>query len=149
MRHAVLCLILLSCCAITSFSQSQIKSTESEAIQKMEDDFLKAEKTTNISALDQILADDYVNLTPRGLGPTKAEILSHLQPHAGQPPPYSLETHDMRVYILGDAAVAAYTKTYTAKDGGNVAREDTTHIFRKEHGTWKLKISRATVRKEE
>jgi hypothetical protein len=118
-------------------------------IQHIEDDILKGEKTTDIAVLERVLADDYVNLTPRGVGPTKAEIISHLQPRAGQAPPYSLETNDMHIYVLGDAAVAAFTRTYTAKENGNILHEDTTHIFKKEHGAWKLKISRATLRKDD
>jgi hypothetical protein len=52
----------------------------------------------------------------------------------------------MHIYVLGDTAVAAYMKTYTAKETGNVAHEDTTHILTREHGTWKLRISRASIR---
>ena len=49
----------------------------------------------------------------------------------------------MHIYILDDnVAVAAYVKTYTAKENGNVMREDNTHIFKKYRGAWKLKISR-------
>ena len=55
----------------------------------------------------------------------------------------------MRIYILGDSAVAAYTKIYTAKENGNVVHEATTHIFTKDHGTWKMRSSRATVPKSE
>jgi len=92
-----------------------------------------------------VLADDYVNLLPRGLGSGKAEILSAIRPHAGQTPPYTTESENMHIFIFGDTAVAAYTKIYTAKENGNVAREDTTHIFQKDHGDWKLKLCRATL----
>jgi len=123
--------------------------TDSELIRQIEDGMLKGEDTTDTAVLERVLAEDYVNLTPRGLGPTKAEITGHLKPRTGQPPPYSLENQDMHIYILGDTAVSAYTKTYTAKQNGNVLREDTTHIFKKEHGAWKLKISRASIRKDD
>ena len=159
MRNALV-LVFLSCCwAAPALSQSLSTTppttatpqpTDStEAIHQIEDEWLKGENTTDIAVLERVLADDYVNLTPHGLGPTKAEIISHLQPRAGQAPPYTLATKDMHIYILGDAAVAAYTKTYTAKESDNVLREDTTHIFKKERGAWKLKISRATIRKDD
>ena len=156
MRNA-LSLLLLFCCPAPAFTQDSsarpnaatAQPADSEAIQHIEDDWLKGENTTDIAVLERVLADDYVNLTPRGLGPTKAEIISHLQSRAGQAPPYSLETKDMHIYVLGDAAVAAYTKTYTAAENGHVLTEDTTHIFTKEHGTWRLKISRATIRKND
>jgi ketosteroid isomerase-like protein len=122
------------------------QQADTQAIQQIEDDWLKGERTTDIAVLERVLSDDYVNLTPRGLGPDKAEIIKHLQPSAGQAPPYSLETRDLRIYILGDTAVAAYVKTYTANENGNAFREDTTHIFTKVNGVWKLRISRASIR---
>jgi ketosteroid isomerase-like protein len=115
-----------------------------EAIQEIEDDWLRAERTTDPAALEKILSDDFVNLAPNGLAPGKTQLLKTWQAHAGQAPPYTVETSDMRIYILGDTAVAAYAKTYTTKDGGNVAHEDTTHIFVKDHGIWKLRISRSS-----
>jgi SnoaL-like domain len=72
-----------------------------------------------------------------------------MRPHAGQAPPYSVENSDMHIYILGDTAVTAYVRTYKAKENGNVSREDTTHIFVKDHGAWKLKVSRASIRAAE
>jgi ketosteroid isomerase-like protein len=154
MRQILSWLIVLCWCAAPAFTQNSSDSTpkmvaiqgDSQVIQQIEDDWLKGENTTDISVLERVLADDYVNLTPRGLGPGKAEIISHLQPRAGQTPPYSLEVKDMHIYVLGDTAVAAYVKTYTTKENGNVVREDTTHILVKDHGTWKLRISRASIR---
>lgn len=96
-----------------------------------------------------MLADDYVNLTPRGMGPSKAGIVSGMRRDAGKTPPYTTDVENMHIYILGDTAVAAFTKVYTATQNGNVAREDTTHIFRKGKGVWELKISGATLRGSE
>jgi ketosteroid isomerase-like protein len=117
---------------------------DTHAIQTMEADLLKSESTTNIAVMEQTLADDYVNLVPRGSGPGKKEIIEGMKPHAGQAPPYSVEMHDLHVYLLGDTAVAVFVKTYTSKENGNMANEDTTHVFAKDHGIWKLKISRAS-----
>jgi len=122
---------------------------DAKAIQQLEDDWLEGERTTDIAVIERVLADDYVNLTPRGIGTGKAEMIEHLRSHAGQAPPYSLQADEMHIYVLDNVAVAAYTKTYTAKENGNVQREDNTHIFRKDHGGWKLKISRETFRPSE
>ena len=153
MRQVLSCLIVLCSWAAPAFTQNLSDSSpkaaqqsESQIIQQIEDDWLKGENTTDIAVLERVLADDYVNLTPRGPGPGEAEIMSHLQPRAGQAPPYSLDVKDMHIYILGDTAVAAYVKTYTARENGNIVHEDTTHIFTKDHGAWKLRISRASIR---
>lgn len=122
---------------------------DAKAIQQIEDDWLQAERTTDISVIERLLADDYVSLNPWGFGPSKAELVEHLRPRAGQSPPYSLQTDDMHIYILDSVAFAAFTKTYTAKANGNVQREDNTHIFKKENGVWKLKISRPTLHQPE
>lgn len=121
---------------------------EMKVIRQIEDSLIDG-KTTNADALERVLADDYVNLTARGIGPSKSEIVANLRQHPGQSLPYTTEVEDMHIYILGDTAVAAFTKVYTAKDNGNIVREDTTHIFRKDQGAWRLKISRATLRGSE
>jgi len=157
MRQIVCFLIVLCWWAAPAFTQNASDSdprtstvqSDSLLIQHIEEDWLKGENTTDIAVLERVLADDYVNLTPRGLGPGKAEIISHLQPRAGQTPPYSLDVKDMHIYVLGDTAVAAYVKTYTTKENGNVLYEDATHIFVKDHGAWKLRISRASIRKDD
>jgi len=143
MRFLLCCLIALTLLAPSVLAQSNasVPQDNVKAIQQIEDDWLRGERTTDISAFERVLADDYVNLTPRGIGPGKAKIIEQVQAHAGQAPPYSVEIADMHIYILDDVAVAAFVKTYTAKENGNVMREDNTHIFKKDHGTWKLKIS--------
>jgi hypothetical protein len=120
-----------------------------QLIRQIEDDLLNAERHTDPAVLERVLADDYVNLGPNGLAPGKADLLKNFRPHAGEVPPYTVDTSDMHVYLLGETAVAACVKTYTAKENGNVAHEDTTHIFTRDHGSWKLRISRASIRQVE
>jgi len=121
------------------------QQSDTQAIEQIEADFLSAEKETDPAIIDRVLADDYVNLTPHGIGPGKAELLKNFRTHVGQAPPYSVENRDMHIYILGDTGVAACVKVYTAKENGNIAHEDTTHIFTRTNGVWKLRISRANI----
>jgi ketosteroid isomerase-like protein len=149
----LLSIILLS--PVAAFAQSQPtphpsatvthQQSDTQAIEQIEADFLSSEKDTDPAVIDRVLTDDYVNLTPHGTGPGKADLLKNFRAHAGQSPPYSVETKDMHIYILGDTAVAAYVKIYTAKENGNVANEDATHIFTRTDGVWKLRISRASI----
>jgi len=121
-----------------------VATPDQKTIQQIEDDLLNAERTINPSVFEKVLADDYVNLTPHGMGPGKAHIVADVRRDDGKLSPYTAEAENMHIFILGDTAVTAFTKIYTAKENGNVAREDTTHIFQKDHGAWKLKLSRAT-----
>jgi ketosteroid isomerase-like protein len=156
MRYTIALALSLCICLPPGFNQaapSQAQESpaatgahgDADAIQTIEADLLKSEATSNIPVMERILADDYVNLVPHGPGPSKEKIIEGMKPHAGQAPPYSVEMHDLHVYVLGDTAVAVYVKTYTAKENGNTDNEDTTHVFVKDHGSWKLKISRASA----
>lgn len=157
MRLAILCLgsllaaPMLAQTAPPSSNSGIARSAqtdESKTIQQIEDEL--SDENANPVTYDRVLADDYVNLVPRGVGPGKAEIIAGIRRHPpDQGLPYTTEIENMHVYILGDTAVAAFTKRYTAKENGNVAHEDTTHIFQKDHGAWRLKISRATLRGSE
>jgi hypothetical protein len=155
MRCAIALALFFCICLPSAFNQAAPTHTQqstaatgvqsdTNAIQTLEADLLKSEATTNIAFMERTLADDYVNLVRSGPGPGKKEIIEGMKPHAGQAPPYSVEMHDLQVYLLGDTAVAVFVKTYTAKENGNMANEDITHVFARDHGSWKLKISRAS-----
>ena len=90
------------------------------------------------------MADDFVGIGANGQTPGKAQLLKNWRSQAGQAPSYTVETSDMRVFVLGETAVATYTKTYTAKENGNIAHEDVTDIFTRQHGSWKLRLSRSS-----
>jgi|HubBroStandDraft_2_1064218.scaffolds.fasta_scaffold34565_5 ketosteroid isomerase-like protein len=121
------------------------RDADNQLIRQIETDWLKAERTTDPSVVDRVLADDWVNLTPTGFGPGKAAVLKNFREHTGEAPPYSVQQHDLHIFILNKtSAVAAYVKIYVADENKNVAREDTTHVFTKDRGTWKLRISRAS-----
>jgi len=148
----LICALLLCCSTLALPQTSAIAMvtiseapSDSEIIRQIEDDWLKAERTTDIAAIERILARDFAGVGSNGPVPGKSELLRTLRPHAGQSPPYTVEHSDMRIFLLGDTAVATYTKTYTAKENGNVGHEDMTDIFLKDHGTWKLRFSRSSL----
>jgi ketosteroid isomerase-like protein len=155
LRLTIAVLTLLCACLQNAFSQNspptapgtenaRTSKDDSETIRVLENDWLKAERTTDPALLERIMAQDFVGIGSNGLTPGKTQLFKGWQPHAGQAPPYNVETSDMRIFVLGDTAVAAYTKTYTAKQTGNVAHEDVTDVFTKDHGIWNLRFSRAT-----
>ena len=108
------------------------RDTDKHLIEQIELDLLKSERNTDPTVMETALAEDYVNLTPTGVGPGKTALLENFREHAGEAPPYSVRQEDMNIFVLNDAsAVAAYVKIYVAKENKNVAREDTTHVFTK------------------
>jgi ketosteroid isomerase-like protein len=121
------------------------RDSDAQLLQQIETDWLKAEKTTDPNVVDRVLADDWVNLTPTGIGPGKAEILRNFRKHTGEAPPYSVRQQDLHIFVLNEtSAVAAYLKIYVANENQNVAREDTIHVFTKDRGAWRLRISKAS-----
>lgn len=127
-------------------SASSSDQADVAAIQQLEDEWLQTERTTDLAALDRILADDFAGVGTNGPAPGKAQLLKNLQAHAGQAPPYTVERSDMHIIVRGETAAAAYTKTYMAKENGHVAHEDMTDVFTKSSGAWKLRISRSSLR---
>ena len=130
--------------ASNSATPSSPDLTDVAAIQQIEDEWLQTERTTDLASLERILADDFAGVGPNGPAPDKAQLLKGLQQHAGQAPPYTVEHSDMHIIVRGDTAIAAYTKTYTAKENGNVDHEYKTDVFTRDHGKWQLRISRSS-----
>ncbi len=117
--------------------------SDTEVIRQIETDLLMAERTSDPKILDRVLADDYVNVTHAAMGRGKVEILRNFREHSGEAPPYSVREQDLQIFSLDDtAAVTTFIKIYVANENGNSMREDTTHMFVKDHGTWRLRISR-------
>jgi len=149
MRTPMLFVAVAFAATAVAFCQSaanvvQSGSSDEVAIQQIEEDFLRAERTTDPAVLEKILADDFAQLGTNRSAPGKSELLKNWQSRAGQAPPYNVEESDMRIVVRGDTAVASYTKTYTAKENGNVAHQDNTDIFTRLRGAWKLRVSRFT-----
>ena len=142
-----LCILLVLAFGTVGFSQTPANDPKnnSELIQQLEGSWLRAERTTDPALLDKVMADDFVGIGTNGQTPGKAQLLKNWRSQAGQAPPYTVETSDMRIYVLGNAAVATYTKTYTAKQNGNIAHEDVTDVFTEQDGSWKLRLSRSTT----
>ncbi len=147
MRRFLPLLLVLVANSVLAFARENSPpkpSGDSQSIEQLEADLLQAEMTTDPAAIDRIFADDWVSLTPNGTGPSKAAILERYRQDAGQAQPYTAKQQSMQVFRWGDTAVAAYVKVYTAKENNNIAHQDTTDIFIKSNGVWKLRLTRTS-----
>jgi hypothetical protein len=151
MRSFVLQAATFLIMATAAFSQSPaaaVSSSESQSdeqqIRQIEAEMLKGEMNSDPAIFEKILADDCVNW-PAGPGLTKARLVEGIRKAQGQAPPYTASDEDMRVYMLGDTAIAMYVKEYAVRANPNqVDSQDLTDVFVRSAGTWKLKISRAS-----
>ena len=117
MTRVFLFLVGLLVCNSSSFGQSRsAKLPDTAPIQKLEDDELKAERTTNPAILESYMADDYVGIGANGQTPGKAQLLKNWQPHAGQAPPYSVEVSNMHIVIRESVAVAVHEDIYGERE---------------------------------
>lgn len=158
MRSLVFKVATLLIAATAAFSQkpgvptstSEVSQKDEQQILQLEAEMLKGEMNSDPVVFEKILADDCLHL-PAGPDLTKAKLIEGVRKSQGQAPPYTASEEDMRVYVLGDTAIAVYVKKYAVRDNPDqVDREDLTEVFVRSAGTWKLKISRSSpLRKTE
>ena len=151
MRSLVFQVVTVLVAATAGFSQNTgaaVSSSESpkneQQIRQIEAEMLKGEMNSDPAVYEKILADDCINW-PAGPGLTKARLIEGIRKSQGKAPPYTAEEEDMRVYMLGDTAVAIYVKRYAVRaNPDQVDVQDLTDVFVWSGGEWKLKISRAS-----
>lgn len=101
-------------------------------------DWAAAEQRGDATALEPMLADDFVAIGPRGFMLTKQQWLGRYA--SGDLRHKSLTWDDVQVRAYGDAAVAtgvqAQTGTYQGHDVGGRFRG--THVFVRQDGRWQL-----------
>ena len=129
-----------------SASTSEVSQDGEQQILQIEAEMLKGEMNSDPGVFENILVDDCVILN-RGMrpGPTKAKLVEGVRKAQGQAPSYIATEEGMKVYMLGDTAIAMYVKQYAVRaNPTEVDREDVSDVFVRNTGTWKLKISRSS-----
>jgi hypothetical protein len=120
-------------------STSQVSQKGEQQIVQIEAEMPKGEMNSDPAVVEKIYADDCIN--PSRADWSKAELVKGVREHQGQAPPYIATEEDMHVYMLGDTAIAMYVKKYVVRDNPDqVDRQDTTNVFVRSGGTWKLKL---------
>ena len=133
-----LCLLSLVLSAAVAVEAKQPKADSDDAIsqtlQAMEQAWLNAEKNHDAAAFDNIVADDWIAITPDGKSQTKAERTSEIKTgHVD-----SATLGDMKVRVFGDTAVVTGTDDeVTTKDGQkSTGHYVWTDVFVKRNGKW-------------
>jgi ketosteroid isomerase-like protein len=107
-------------------------------IEALEMQWRQAQLSNDVSAMDRLLADDYIGISSSGTIETKTEALALRR--AGTLHITSLDLNDVKVRIYGDTAVV--TSSADLK-GTNGARDISgeyryTRVYNRRYGQWKI-----------
>jgi hypothetical protein len=114
---------------------------DTEVIQRLEEDYLRAEVEDDTAIAGSVLADDYVGLRADGSSSSKADVLSRLNLHQRRQQPYLVTANNMRVHLFGDTACVNYIKVYTRPGNQAAFSENVLHVLIRRNGIWRLQLS--------
>ena len=109
-------------------------ATESDldTLLELNRDYIRSVETSDVRRFDQILADDFLCSNPDGsLVDRKAFLEQTARPVLIS----NLETHDVKVRIMGDVAIIHARTTYTRPDGGSGSGRYT-DVWARRRGGW-------------
>jgi uncharacterized protein (TIGR02246 family) len=128
--------LVLSAAVIVQAQQSKADSDAaiSQTLQGMERSWLNAENAHDAATFENIVADDWIAITPDGKGQTKAERAAEIKAAHTT----SATMGDMKVRVFGDTAVVTGTDDETTTEDG---KKSTNHyvwtdVFVKRNGKW-------------
>ena len=112
-------------------------STE-QAVQKQDQERIRAQIAADAIALRRIYADDFLGIGPTGVVRNKTEVIADFTTHALTY--QSITTAEVRVRVYGNAAVETGRSTMVGQDKGkDVPRENRfTRVWVMTVGRWQL-----------
>jgi hypothetical protein len=127
--------------ALAAQAQANSPQRDLEVLQRLEEEYLRAEIEDDTAIAGTVLADDYVGLRPDGSSSTKADVLDRLGRHERRRQPYLITATNMRKHLFGDTACVTYTKVYTKPGTQAVYSENVLHVLIRRDGIWRLQLS--------
>jgi uncharacterized protein (TIGR02246 family) len=112
--------------------------------------FTEAQKNYDAAKLDEVLAPDYVEISPAGEVDPRAKVLGFYAPEkkaerGGELTSYALDEINTRIY--GDTAIVVARLPFTMKtpDGQSMSRAlRCTFVCRKTRGSWRIASAQYT-----
>jgi uncharacterized protein (TIGR02246 family) len=154
MRRFVVCFTLLLCVvpsqATPPPTAQGFKFKVEEEINTLLRQFTEAQKNYDAAKLDEILAPDYVEISPAGEVDPRAKVISFYAPEkkserGGELVSYGLDEITTRIY--GDTAIVVARLPFTMKtpDGQTMSRAlRCTIVCRQTRGKWRIASAQYT-----
>jgi ketosteroid isomerase-like protein len=110
---------------------------DSETVENLERELVRAIAHTDLQTYDRIVADDYVAFLPSGEVRTKAEIMTSYRTGARGYP--GLAIYDVEARVYGDTAVVSARTRGSRRDGARQVANRVRYIrvFARRDGRWR------------
>ena len=134
--------LLITAAAIPLLAQT--KSTGTQEILKLEDEFGRAMIKNDPEAIGRLLADDWIIIDPDGGIIDRARFLAVIR--SGTLSHEVMDSRDVRVRIYGNSAAVTALTTTTGKFSGQEfnTEERATDLWVKKNGQWMCVLSQLT-----
>jgi ketosteroid isomerase-like protein len=106
--------------------------SELETLQELNRNYVRSVQESDVSWFEANLADDFLNSNPDGTLVDRAAFLKQIAPPCVV---RSLRAEDVRIRVLGDAAIIHARTTY-AKPDGQAGAGRYTDIWQRRQGRW-------------
>lgn len=122
-----------------------MKEAEREIL-RLEEELTQTEMRLDVTALDQIYADDIMVTAPIGICVDKAAVMAEVRQAAEKAAIGKYDKDDLTVRNYGDTAVASYRMTAEATFEGTEIRRHLciTNVWMRRNGTWQI-VARHTA----
>ena len=109
-----------------------------QAVQRQDQERIRAQITADTLALRRIYADDFLGIGPTGVVRNKAEVMADFASHALTY--QSITTAEVRVRVYGNTAVETGRSTMVGQDRGKAVPRDNrfTRVWVMTAGRWRL-----------
>jgi ketosteroid isomerase-like protein len=105
---------------------------DEEALEQLNRDYITSVQTSDVCRFDELLAEDFLCTNPDGSLVDRAGFLAQ----TARPVTISnLQTHDVRIRVMGDVALVHARTTYTLADGRAGAGRYT-DVWARRQGRW-------------
>jgi ketosteroid isomerase-like protein len=125
-------------------NKQERKSKDGQAVLKQLDNWIEALKQNDMTALNRIIAEDFMLLEVNGNFLNREQDLEPVK--SGDLKFQSLTTEDVKVFVYGETAIVTGKGVYqiTYKDKASTIRERFFDVYQKRKGQWRVIASRPT-----